>query len=1077
MAQLGRAVEGLHIESPGAAGTLSAAAQHREEWTRRTRHAFVAAALLEGVPAECAGIWAQVGTHGRPNDDERQWLGVDGSVDRAHQTALTTVAREARGNGPLLARLPSSASPWLMPVSVRAAGINDSGARACLGLVLAAFSSRATALAAYESLHVVSTDLAFGLHFIRVARERHAFLEAAAVLARFEPEDAVRRLALLAQQELRADGFKVYLLRRTRDGVRVQTRLRTDQPQAELKEWFLDEEIGIANWVLLHDDWFLGKVERRGEDGPWLEGYTSNGNSLRRRAMPEAADDPERILWFLPLRFDGHVLGVICPWRNTTDSFDPGSDLPAVEQAGQLLAAACRALVDDEVENAALDTEPRLDQQIDKARTPTEIYTAWAEAAATVGGAAATSLFLKDKDLDGKDSPVYYCAARPLTSIAGLRPCTLRFEQDPDEGELRQRVQAMLAEHASDLRHLVPRVLETLFDDSAPAGVVVLFDHAPSALEDRPTFDDDARRHALRRFVRRRDRRFLRQATEELTRRVLAAFPRDHKHATLDSQRKSLLEAGARLVKEHTGAGNVRLYIRRPDGFERAAQMPSIPLPDRLPEGHGPLTCKALEGKASVHVLDLRDALDPLRHLVQDSRFDRVAEALSWKGVQSWLCEPVVIEDRCVGMFKALTPLGGNLLGEAEERITRMLAREVSAELSELRQAELPTRLNRLTTECARLTGKSLSELSKAVSDAVDKILADFVAPHTRFLATAILAPETLSTLAYSPDVDAAALVEALQWRMVSERDLVLTHALPLREQYPPGTDHVRGVPIEITGTPLRGVLFVFTVGKPTYGDLRVFGDLARALATLAESERRWDEWRREVGLFRHAFFSPAQGLASAAGAVLDEAEQHTLAPDRVNHLRSLIAKETEALRLWRNNQRLYLSRELVLERRRQGLRRFIDQWVERFDQTARRKNARVVLDWRAGADMSLGFDDALLDIAFSNLLDNAVKYAADGTNVIVRIERVGRFVKLAVEDSGRGIPTASRDLIYELGQRATTNRLRRDDGLGLGLALAKGVAEAHDGALTHTCRPPCSGPRTDDRRYTVVFTMQLPER
>lgn len=86
---------------------------------------------------------------------------------------------------------------------------------------------------------------------------------------------------------------------------------------------------------------------------------------------------------------------------------------------------------------------------------------------------------------------------------------------------------------------------------------------------------------------------------------------------------------------------------------------------------------------------------------------------------------------------------------------------------------------------------------------------------------------------------------------------------------------------------------------------------------------------------------------------------------------------------------------------------------------------------------------------AVDNLLDNAVRHAPEGGNVELRVRRNGRgMLSIDVDDDGPGVPEALREQLFE--PFATG----RPDGTGLGLALAREVALAHDGELTHLPRP-----------------------
>lgn len=93
-------------------------------------------------------------------------------------------------------------------------------------------------------------------------------------------------------------------------------------------------------------------------------------------------------------------------------------------------------------------------------------------------------------------------------------------------------------------------------------------------------------------------------------------------------------------------------------------------------------------------------------------------------------------------------------------------------------------------------------------------------------------------------------------------------------------------------------------------------------------------------------------------------------------------------------------------------------------------------------------FDADAVTQIIVNLLDNAVKYArnADDKTVIIRTASADRFVLIEVEDHGPGVPHRQQKKIFEEFYRIGAEATRETAGTGLGLALVKKFAQAHNG-------------------------------
>ena len=95
--------------------------------------------------------------------------------------------------------------------------------------------------------------------------------------------------------------------------------------------------------------------------------------------------------------------------------------------------------------------------------------------------------------------------------------------------------------------------------------------------------------------------------------------------------------------------------------------------------------------------------------------------------------------------------------------------------------------------------------------------------------------------------------------------------------------------------------------------------------------------------------------------------------------------------------------------------------------------------------------DERLLRQMLSNLLDNAIKFTPQGGTVDVQLHKLSDSYEIAVIDTGCGIPDELQPRVFERFFRADQARAGANgpDGAGLGLAIARSIAELHHGRLT----------------------------
>ena len=116
--------------------------------------------------------------------------------------------------------------------------------------------------------------------------------------------------------------------------------------------------------------------------------------------------------------------------------------------------------------------------------------------------------------------------------------------------------------------------------------------------------------------------------------------------------------------------------------------------------------------------------------------------------------------------------------------------------------------------------------------------------------------------------------------------------------------------------------------------------------------------------------------------------------------------------------------------------------------------------------DVLLDADLTRLAQVLSNLLTNSARYTDPGGAVRVTATRRGEAIEVAVHDTGIGIPADALDHIFDMFSQADPTIERSRGGLGIGLALVKGLVEMHGGTITAESPGPGQG---------STFTVHLP--
>ncbi len=216
---------------------------------------------------------------------------------------------------------------------------------------------------------------------------------------------------------------------------------------------------------------------------------------------------------------------------------------------------------------------------------------------------------------------------------------------------------------------------------------------------------------------------------------------------------------------------------------------------------------------------------------------------------------------------------------------------------------------------------------------------------------------------------------------------------------------------------------------------------LLAANEQLREADRRKDEF---LGMLSHELRNPLAPIHNSVhvlrhGDATQASRALAVIARQAEHLTRLVDDLLDVTRIARGKIHLRPERlDLCELARRTGedFRALIDD---------RRIAYRVVIP---GAPVWVAGDATRLAQVVGNLLHNASKFTRSGDEVTLTVDVVGDEARIRVQDTGAGIDPALLPNVFDAFVQADRTLARTQGGLGLGLALVKGIAELHGGTV-----------------------------
>jgi len=254
-------------------------------------------------------------------------------------------------------------------------------------------------------------------------------------------------------------------------------------------------------------------------------------------------------------------------------------------------------------------------------------------------------------------------------------------------------------------------------------------------------------------------------------------------------------------------------------------------------------------------------------------------------------------------------------------------------------------------------------------------------------------------------------------------------------------------IPVSLTVSPVRDprgtIIGASKIARDISGRKQAEEALQKSQQALREADRRKDEF---MALLAHELRNPLAPIryALATARKCDRtAEQQRRAEEiierQVAHMSRLLDDLLDVSRITRGTLELKLANTeltVVLGTAIEAARPFLD---------AKRHNLSLDLPKQA---VRLVADSVRLAQVFSNLLINAAKYTDPGGRIELHAAQVDNQVVVSVRDNGMGISTEMMPRLFTMFAQDSTVVEHSEGGLGIGLALTRGVVDLHGGRV-----------------------------
>ena len=226
------------------------------------------------------------------------------------------------------------------------------------------------------------------------------------------------------------------------------------------------------------------------------------------------------------------------------------------------------------------------------------------------------------------------------------------------------------------------------------------------------------------------------------------------------------------------------------------------------------------------------------------------------------------------------------------------------------------------------------------------------------------------------------------------------------------------------------------------------FNEMALQLQAAEQKQKDLDLLRRDlIAWVSHDLRTPLTSIRAILEALADGVVEDPLTVQRYlrtaqQDIRSLSALIDDLFEMAQVD-----AGGLQLEPGWTALTDLVSDTIESFSELAKRGGIELSGSIAPGTD-PVYLDAQRISRVLANLVSNALRHTPPGGTVSIRASRSAESVTVEVEDSGEGIKAIDLPHVFERFYRGEKSRNRATGGAGLGLAIARGVIEAHGGRI-----------------------------